>query len=85
MLVNLCAEMVRHGITDVDIANTINRERRAVKNRLDCKVQISSSDLKKIRDKHFPFYTLDYLLSEVPTVEVPSTSAPAPASEAKNE
>lgn len=75
MLVNLCAEMVRFGVSDEQIGKTIGREKRAVKNRLEGKVEISADDIKAIRDDYFPFYSLDYLLGESPTEVIPKPSA----------
>ena len=75
MLVNLRAEMVRFGISDEQIGKTIRREKRAVKNRLDGKIEISAEDIKVIRDTHFPFCSLDYLLSESPTEVIPKSTA----------
>lgn len=68
MLVNLLAEMTRFGVTDEQIARAIGRTRRAVKSRLNGEIEISSEDIKKIRDHFFPFYTLDYLLDEEPLI-----------------
>lgn len=74
MLVNLLAEMSRFGVSPAQIAELLGRRERAIKKRLSGEVEISSDDLKKIRDKFFPFYTLDYLLEETPVVVEPRAS-----------
>lgn len=68
MLVNLQAEMVRFGVTPAAIAKVINKDERAVKNRLKGTVDITGDELRAIRDHFFPNFTLDYLLSEKPIV-----------------
>lgn len=68
MLPNLKAEMTRFGVTYKDIANIIEKDVRAIKNRVNGNVNISAEELKTIRDAFFPFCTLDYLLEETPAI-----------------
>lgn len=71
MLINLAAEMTRFGVSVADIAHAIGRTERATKNRIYGRVEISSEDIKTIRDSFFKFYTLDYLLDETPCLVQP--------------
>lgn len=66
MLINLAAEMTRFSVSVADIASAIGRTERATKNRIYGRVEISSEDIKTIRDSFFKFCTLDYLLDETP-------------------
>lgn len=66
MLVNLMAEMARYNVSVTDIARLIARTPRATKNRIYGSVEISSEDIRKIRDKYFKQFTLDYLLDDHP-------------------
>lgn len=71
VLVNLKAEMERFGITTADLGKCVGKTERAIKNRLNGLVEISSPDIIKIRNDYFPYYTLDYLLSESPIIVTP--------------
>lgn len=71
MLVNLVAEMKRFSVSNKQIAEILGRSERAVKNRIYGDTEISSDDLKKIRNAFFPFYSLDYLIDESPVVVRP--------------
>lgn len=71
MLVNLLAEMQRYQVSAEMVANVTGKSARQVKGRLKGKVEISSDDIKKIRDEFFPLCSLDYLLSEHPVHVVP--------------
>lgn len=66
MLVNLSAEMVRFNISINDVARVINKTPRATKNRINGTVEITSDDIRTIRDAFFKHCTLDYLLDETP-------------------
>lgn len=76
MLVNLMAEMSRFGVSIVDLADLLGRERRAIKNRLSGVVDITGDEIALIRDRYFPSCALDYLLSENPIPPRPQRRDP---------
>jgi hypothetical protein len=75
MLVNLKAEMIRFNITAEKLGEAVNRSGRAMKRRLDGTVEISSEDIRKIRDVYFQHCSLDYLLSETPCIVYPKSAS----------
>lgn len=61
MFRNLRAEMARYGVKPKHIAATLGYSRKTTGKRLNGKSDFTLSEMKKIRDKHFPHMTLDAL------------------------
>ena len=64
MYPNLNAEFARYEIPIKDVAETLSLSVEKTRDRLKGRVRLTTEDAKKIRDKHFPNMTLDYLLGE---------------------
>lgn len=63
MLQNLRAEMARHAISSADIAKTIKRSERNVRDKLNGEFQFSIEEAKMIKDQLFPECSLEYLFA----------------------
>lgn len=66
MYPNLNAEMARHNITPKDIAEALNMTLETARNKLTGRTKLSTPEAEKIRDKHFPNMSMDYLFSLKP-------------------
>lgn len=72
MLVNLLAEMKRYQITEEMLGEVTGKKPRQIRERIKGNIEISSDDIKKIRNAFFSNYSLDYLLSETPILVIPA-------------
>lgn len=59
--INLEAEMVRKGLSKKDIAETLGIKIATVYNKLSGKHPFTLDEAFKIKSKHFPEFTLEYL------------------------
>ena len=59
--INLEAEMVRKGLSKKDIAEILGIRIATVYNKLSGKHPFTLDEALKIRNKHFPDFTLEYL------------------------
>ena len=59
--INLEAEMVRKGMSKKDIAETLGVRIATVYNKLSGKHPFTLDEALKIKNKHFPGFTLEYL------------------------
>lgn len=64
MLRNLKAEMTRKDINAEVIAKTLGVTERTVRNKIDGATGFSFFETLKIREKHFPDLTLEYLFEK---------------------
>ncbi len=64
MLLNFAAEMARKNLEPKDIASTIKRDERTVKNKIKGVTPLLYSEAVLIRDIHFPELDLDYLFEQ---------------------
>ena len=63
MLNNLRAEMARTNISATDLAKTINKSDRAVRDKIRGLHEFTVSEVVAIRDAHFPACSLEYLFA----------------------
>lgn len=61
---NLKAEMVRMGITVVDLQKTIGCTEKTVRNKINQETSFSFPEAVLIRNTYFPGYRLEYLFAE---------------------
>lgn len=61
---NLLAEMARKSLSKRDIAKTLNREGRTVRNRFSGKAPFTIPEAFAIRDALFPGVSLEYLFED---------------------
>lgn len=61
MLNNLRAEMTRSNVSAVDLAKTINKSDRSVRDKIRERHEFTISEIVAIRDAHFPGCSLEYL------------------------
>lgn len=65
---NLSAEMRRFGVEERDVAVTLGKSDKTVRNYLSGRTPIKQSQCVAIRDTHFSGMTTDYLFSSEPVV-----------------
>ena len=64
MYMNLKAEMVRHGVRDVDIAERIGISDRAFRNKISGRSEFGVKQAIQIRNKFFPDLDVEYLFRD---------------------
>lgn len=64
MYINLKAEMVRHGVRDVDIAERIGISDRAFRNKISGRSEFGVKQAIQIRNKFFPDLDVEYLFRD---------------------
>ena len=64
LLSNFAAELVRKNLEPKDIASTINRDERTVKNKIKGVTPLLYSEAVLIHNTHFPELDLDYLFEQ---------------------
>lgn len=61
---NLRAEMTRHNVTPLMIAQAIGKTVKSVKNKMAGRTNFTISEACAIKEKFFPDMTLDYLFAK---------------------
>lgn len=64
MYMNLKAEMVRHGVRDVDIAERIGISDRAFRNKISGRSEFGVKQAIQIRNRFFPDLDVEYLFRD---------------------
>ena len=64
---NLKAEMVRYGVRNEDIRQTIRKTDRCVRDKISGRAEFTLSEATKIRDAFFNGLTLEYLFAMTDT------------------
>ncbi len=75
MYMNLKAEMVRHGVRDVDIAERIGISDRAFRNKISGRSEFGVKQAIQIRNKFFPDLDVEYLFRDDPSEKSPDRTA----------
>ena len=75
MYMNLKAEMVRHGVRDVDIAERIGISDRAFRNKISGRSEFGVKQAIQIRNKFFPDLDVEYLFRDDLAVNNPDKTA----------
>lgn len=75
MYINLKAEMVRHGVRDVDIAERIGISDRAFRNKISGRSEFGVKQAIQIRNKFFPDLDVEYLFRDDLAVNNPDKTA----------
>lgn len=65
MLLNLKAEMVRHGVKVSDVAKVLRVSERTVRAKLTGESDFTVSEAFRLRDEVFPGLEFDYLFQQV--------------------
>lgn len=64
MLQNLRAEMARYGVSTEDLAKSIGRTERSVRDKISGKFEFTLPEGRTIRDQFFQGLTLEYLFAQ---------------------
>lgn len=65
MFPNLTAEMARENVTISDLARTIHRTDRSVRNKMSGRQDFRWSEINAIRDQFFRGQSIEYLFSKI--------------------
>ncbi len=65
MMENLRAEMIRYGVSALDIARVTGKTDRSIRDKISGKRDFTMSEGTTIRDHFFPGLSLEYLFAKV--------------------